>query len=78
MLLSLTDWQFGAPTMRFIGLGNYAEMFADRVFWTSLWNTLVYVAFTVPVSVALGLGAALLIEAGTACRASIAPSISSR
>ena len=62
LLLSLTDWQFGARTMRFVGLGNYAEMFADRVFRLSLVNTLVYVAVTVPVSVALGLGTALLIE----------------
>jgi multiple sugar transport system permease protein len=66
--LSLTDWTFGAPTIRFVGLENYAEMVGDAVFWTSLWNTLLYVAFVVPVSVALGLGAALLIEAGTSLR----------
>lgn len=61
--LSVTDWQFGAKTINFIGLGNYVELFGDRVFWISLRNTLTYVAITVPVSVALGLGAALLIEA---------------
>ena len=66
--LSMTDWTFGAPTIRFVGLENYAEMIGDAVFWTSLWNTLLYVAFVVPVSVALGLGAALLIEAGTSLR----------
>ena len=66
--LSLTDWTFGAPTIRFVGLENYAEMIGDAVFWTSLWNTLLYVAFVVPVSVTLGLGAALLIEAGTSLR----------
>jgi multiple sugar transport system permease protein len=66
--LSLTDWTFGAPTIRFVGLENYVEMVGDAVFWTSLWNTLLYVAFVVPVSVALGLGAALLIEAGTSLR----------
>lgn len=63
VLLSMTDWQFGARTMNFIGLGNYVELFNDRVFWISLRNTLLYVAITVPVSVALGLGTALLIEA---------------
>lgn len=63
--LSATDWQLGAKSMRFVGLGNYAEMFADRVFRQSLANTLLYVAITVPVSVGLGLGAALLIEART-------------
>lgn len=66
--LSLTDWTFGAPTIRFVGLENYSEMVGDTVFWTSLWNTLLYVAFVVPVSVALGLGAALLIETGASLR----------
>jgi len=61
--LSFTDWQFGAKSLNLIGLGNYAEMFGDRVFWRSLRNTLVYVAITVPTSVLLGLGFALLIEA---------------
>lgn len=66
--LSLTDWTFGAPSIAFIGLDNYAEMIGDAVFWTSLWNTLLYVAFVVPVSVTLGLGVALLIEAGISLR----------
>jgi len=62
IVLSTTDWQLGAKSLRFVGLGNYGEMFADRVFRQSLANTLLYVAITVPVSVALGLGAAMLIE----------------
>ena len=69
VLLSLTDYQLGAASLRWIGLGNYAEMFADRVFQRSLQNTLLYVAIVVPASVGLGLGAALLIEAGTSLRA---------
>ena len=60
ILLSATDWQLGAKTMRFVGLGNYAELFADRVFRQSLANTLLYVAITVPASVGLGPGAAML------------------
>lgn len=60
--LSVTDWQFGAKAFHFIGLGNFAEMFSDRVFMRSLSNTLLYVSITVPCSVGLGLGAALLIE----------------
>ena len=65
VVLSFTDWQFGAPTLRWIGLDNYAHLAADRVFWKSLGNTVLYVAVVVPVSVGLGLGVALLIEAGT-------------
>lgn len=60
--LSLTDWTFGAPEIAWAGLANYRELWGDRVFWISLRNTLAYVAFTVPASVALGLAAALLIE----------------
>ncbi|MCC6194237.1 MAG: sugar ABC transporter permease [Burkholderiales bacterium] len=66
--LSFTDYQLGAATLRFIGLANYSDMFADRVFRRSLQNTLTYVAVVVPLSVGLGLGAALLIEAGTSLR----------
>ena len=68
-LLSLTDYQLGANTLRLVGLQNYSEMFGDRVFRRSLENTLIYVAVVVPVSVGLGLGAALLIEAGASLRA---------
>src|SRR5262245_37645239 len=67
-LLSLTDYQLGAATLNFVGSKNYGEMFADRVFQKSLTNTLVYVAITVPGSVLLGLGAALLIEADKSLR----------
>jgi multiple sugar transport system permease protein len=62
--LSFTDWTFGAPTIGWAGLDNYREMLGDRTFWTSLANTLLYVAFTVPLSVLGGLAVALLIEAG--------------
>lgn len=66
--LSFTDWTFGAPDISFAGLDNYRELAADAVFWTSLRNTLAYTAFTVPLSVFLGLGVALLIEAGSSLR----------
>lgn len=62
--LSFTDWTFGAPQIAWAGAANYVELWGDRVFWQSLRNTLAYVAFTVPASVFLGLGVALLIEAG--------------
>jgi multiple sugar transport system permease protein len=67
--LSFTDYQLGSPTFSWIGLENYREMLADRVFWISLRNTLTYVAIVVPSAVALGLGIALLIESGSSFRA---------
>lgn len=66
--LSFTDYQLGAPALSWIGLTNYREMFADKVFWISLKNTLTYVAIVVPGAVGLGLGIALLIQSGTGLR----------
>ncbi|MFN3461930.1 MAG: carbohydrate ABC transporter permease, partial [Oceanibaculum sp.] len=69
ILLSLTDWQFGARSLNFIGLGNYEELLQDRVFRRSILNTLIYVGVVMPASVFLGLGIAMLIESGTRGRA---------
>jgi multiple sugar transport system permease protein len=44
--------------MDFVGFENYKQMFTvDDLFWTSLWNTLYYVLFSVPITTA---GAILL------------------
>jgi multiple sugar transport system permease protein len=69
LLLSFTDWTMGDPEMPWHGLGNYAELWGDRVFWISLRNTLVYVGVSLPATVALGLGVALLIEGAARGRA---------
>jgi multiple sugar transport system permease protein len=73
ILLSFTDWNFGEPELRWHGLGNCAGLWGDRVFWTSLRNTLIDVGVSVPATVILGLGAALLIEGAArgqgSCRA---------
>lgn len=68
-VMSFTDYQLGAPSFDFVGLDNYRDLVSDKVFWRSLVNTLAYVAFVVPASLALGLGAALLIEAGEGWKA---------
>ena len=67
--LAFTDYQLGAQSLEWIGLGNFRDLANDRTFWKSLSNTLLYAAIVVPGSVALGLGAALLIESGTSLRA---------
>jgi multiple sugar transport system permease protein len=66
--LSFTNYQLGAPSLSFIGIDNYIEMTEDETVRVSLANTLIYVGVVVPVSVALGLGAALLIEADPSLR----------
>ncbi|WP_149538647.1 carbohydrate ABC transporter permease [Siccirubricoccus phaeus] len=62
LLLSFTDWSLGEPEMSWAGLGNYLQLADDPVFWQSLRNTLIYVGVSVPATVGLGLGAALLVE----------------
>ena len=34
----------------FVGFGNYKELFNDPVFWKGLWNTLIIVVVSVPVT----------------------------
>jgi multiple sugar transport system permease protein len=69
LVIALTDWQFGANTLAFIGLANFYAIFADAGFRISLTNTFVYVMIVVPGTVLLGLAMALLIEAGRGFRA---------
>jgi multiple sugar transport system permease protein len=69
LALSLTDYELGTVTLRFVGLANYAELLEDRAFAISVRNTAVFVAITTPVSILGALGLALLIEAGTRGRA---------
>ena len=67
--IALTDWQFGASNLSFVGLGNFKEVFADEGFRASLTNTILYVVIVVPGTIVLGLVIALLIESGKSCRA---------
>ena len=59
--ISLTD-STGIGEARWIGLGNYAELLRDRVFWRAAGNTALLAAVSVPVSLGLGLGLALLLR----------------
>jgi multiple sugar transport system permease protein len=67
--LSLTDLELGYNKIRFVGLDNYLELLEDRTFLISLGNTVSYTLIVTPLSLALGLGAALLIEAEVRGRA---------
>jgi len=49
---------------QFIGLGNYADLFTDEVFWKALGNTLGYAAFALPLGVVVSLGLAILLNTG--------------
>jgi multiple sugar transport system permease protein len=69
ILLAFTDYELGLPGFAWIGLGNFEELLEDRGFTIALRNTVVYVGLVAPLSILLGLGAALLIEAGIRGRA---------
>ena len=47
--MSLTDWGLLRKTLHFVGLANYAAIFADPVFLKSLVNTAKYAIFGAPV-----------------------------
>jgi len=65
--LALTFWYSlhrytGFGRLRWLGLQNYRDIAADATFWRALLNTVLYTAVAVPLAVALGLGAALLLN----------------
>lgn len=60
--LSFTNFELGYTDYQFVGLENYIELLNDRTFRISLQNTAVYTLIVTPLSVFIGLGAALLIE----------------
>ncbi|MFC8230236.1 carbohydrate ABC transporter permease [Streptomyces sp. NPDC057287] len=61
--LSFTDYDvFKSPA--FVGIENYQQIFSDGEFLRSLWTTLLYAVGTVPVSMALSLGLAVLLNQG--------------
>jgi multiple sugar transport system permease protein len=74
LLLSLSDFDLYAladwDNLRFVGFDNYRELLQTPLFWKSLGNTFYFVLVGVPLSIAVSLGAALLLNAPvTRCRA---------
>ena len=61
--MSLYDWNVVAGSVsEFTGLANYETAFHDPVFWRALVNSGVYMAFTVPPQIVLGLAVATLLN----------------
>ena len=67
LLLSLTDFDIYAisdpQSARFVGLRNYQQLLGGSEFWQALRNTLYFVGVGGPLTVAVSLGAALLLSA---------------
>jgi multiple sugar transport system permease protein len=61
-VLSLTSYSLGAADVQWVGLDNYEKLFTRSTYAKMFTATFTYVLVVVPVSVFLGLGAALLIN----------------
>lgn len=65
-IISFTDFDIYAlgdfSTVRFIGFNNYIKLFDDPLFYTALKNTFYFVIMAGPLSIAVSLGAALLLN----------------
>ena len=59
LYLCFSSWDFYNP-MTFTGLKNIRYVFRQDIFWQSIVNTLVFVVMTVPITLVLSLGLALL------------------
>jgi multiple sugar transport system permease protein len=58
---SLCDYSVLLPPV-FLGLDNYVELFSDRLFWKSLWNTTFFALGSVSLSVLVALTLAILLN----------------
>lgn len=63
--MSFTDYALGSPGTEFVGLENYQRIFTHSTYGKMFGATFRYVGVVVPLSVALGLGAALLVNSVT-------------
>jgi multiple sugar transport system permease protein len=67
LALSFTDFDIYAladpANARFVGLRNYAQLVQHPLFWKALGNTFYFVAVGGPLTVAVSLGTALLLNA---------------
>ncbi len=60
--LSMTDYSLGNSSFNWVGTDNYEKLFSRRSYAKMFSASLTYVLIVVPISVALGLGSALLIS----------------
>ena len=67
LLLSFTDFDLyavaDASNVRVVGIDNYTRLFRDPIFWRALRNTFYFALVGGPLTVAVSLGAALLVNA---------------
>ncbi|MBP5468849.1 MAG: sugar ABC transporter permease [Candidatus Riflebacteria bacterium] len=59
--VSFYEWDLiGKP--EFVGAGNYTRLLDDPMFWKSIWNTIYYAAVSIPLTIFLSMGIAILLN----------------
>ena len=61
---SLANYVLGRGITRYVGLQNFVNVLSDGGFWYSLFITVIYVAVSVPIEVAIGFVLAWIITVG--------------
>ncbi|GAF23611.1 MULTISPECIES: carbohydrate ABC transporter permease [Shouchella] len=61
MYYSFTDFSI-LQSGEFIGLANYRELFQDDLFWISIYNTIYFAVFFVPLSIIFGVALAMVLN----------------
>ncbi len=59
--MSLHRWHLLKEAHPFVGLGNFTQVLSDPFFRNAIWNTVVYVVFSVPLGVITSLAIAALV-----------------
>lgn len=59
---TLSFYEFKGGEYNFVGLGNYVDLMKDKIFIKSLFNTLIYLLFQVPLMVFLSLVLAYFLD----------------
>jgi multiple sugar transport system permease protein len=69
MALSITDYSIYAladwTNLRFVGLGNFIELFSTPLFWRAIGNTALFAVLGVPMAIGASLAVALLLNDAT-------------
>lgn len=60
-ILGFLEWDGNNP-MAFVGLSNFKELFSDSRFKIALWNTIIYVIGTVPLTLVSSLALAVVLN----------------
>ncbi len=61
VVLTFHKWNIISP-MEFVGLDNYARLFADRLFWRAILNTLFFLIIHIPLQIVIALALAYFLN----------------